>query len=75
MAKMFDELGGLGKLVAGKTVAMKVNLTGGPHQRLGHLGAESAHWTHPAVIAASRIPDEQSGRAESSDTRVAVEHG
>jgi uncharacterized protein (DUF362 family) len=53
MAKMFDELGGLGKLVAGKTVAMKVNLTGGPHQRLGHLGAESAHWTHPAVIAAT----------------------
>ena len=51
MAKMFDQLGGLGRLVAGKTVAMKVNLTGGPTQRLGHLPAESAHWTHPAVIA------------------------
>ena len=50
---MFDQLGGLGKLVAGKTVAMKVNLTGGPSQRLGHLPAELAHWTHPAVIAAT----------------------
>jgi uncharacterized protein (DUF362 family) len=51
MDKMFDQLGGLGRLVAGKTVAMKVNLTGGPTQRLGHLPAESAHWTHPRVIA------------------------
>ncbi len=53
LGKMFDQLGGLGKLVSGKTVAMKVNLTGGPQQRLGHLPAESAHWTHPAVIAAT----------------------
>ncbi|HYP08579.1 MAG TPA: DUF362 domain-containing protein [Bryobacteraceae bacterium] len=53
LSKMFDQIGGLGKLVAGKTVAMKVNLTGGPSQRLAHVGAESAHWTHPAVIAAT----------------------
>ena len=38
MDKMFDQLGGLGRLVAGKTVAMKVKvLAGGPTQRLGHL--------------------------------------
>ena len=53
MDKMFDRLGGLARLVAGRTVAMKVNLTGGPTQRLGHLPAESAHWTHPQVIAAT----------------------
>lgn len=50
MQKMFDQLGGLGKLVAGKTVAIKVNLTGSPDYRLGYLPAESAHWTHPRVI-------------------------
>ena len=51
--KMFDQLGGLGRLVAGKTVAIKVNLTGSPKDRLGHLPAESAHWTHPRVIGAT----------------------
>ena len=29
LGRMFDQLGGLGKLVAGKTVAIKVNMTGG----------------------------------------------
>ncbi|MDP2898640.1 MAG: DUF362 domain-containing protein, partial [bacterium] len=37
----------------GKTVAMKVNLTGVPTTRLGYLPAELAHWTHPAVIGAT----------------------
>src|SRR3954468_15158249 len=44
MQKMFDGLGGLGRIVAGKTVAIKVNLTGSPDYRLGYLPAESAHW-------------------------------
>ena len=30
LERMFDELGGLGRLVKGRTVAMKVNLTGMP---------------------------------------------
>ena len=50
LARMMDQLGGLGKLVAGKTVAVKINLTGAPSYRLGHAPAELAHWTHPAVI-------------------------
>jgi uncharacterized protein (DUF362 family) len=53
MQKMFDQLGGLGRLVAGKTVAMKVNLTGSPTYRLDHLPLEDTHYTHPAVIAAT----------------------
>lgn len=53
METMFDQLGGLGTLVNGKTVAMKVNLTGNPKDRLGYLPAESAHWTHPRVIAST----------------------
>jgi uncharacterized protein (DUF362 family) len=50
---MFDQIGGLARLVKGKTVAIKVNLTGDPKYRLRHLPAELAHWTHPAVIGAT----------------------
>jgi len=35
MDKMFDQLGGLGRLVKGKTVAIKINLIGVRWQRLG----------------------------------------
>jgi uncharacterized protein (DUF362 family) len=50
LTRMMDQLGGLGKLVAGKTVTVKINLTGAPTYRLGYDPAELAHWTHPAVI-------------------------
>ena len=53
MQKMFDQLGGLGRLVNGKTVAIKINLTGPPTYRLGHLPLEDTHYTHPRVIAAA----------------------
>ncbi len=53
LAKMFDQLGGLGRIVKGKTVAIKVNLTGTPAQRLGSLPPEVTHWTHPAVLGAT----------------------
>jgi uncharacterized protein (DUF362 family) len=53
LEKIFDQLGGMGSLVKGKTVAMKVNLTGVPTTRLGYVPAELAHWTHPAVIGAT----------------------
>lgn len=49
MRKMFDELGGLGRLVNGKTVTVKINLTGSPELRLGVTPAERAQYTHPAV--------------------------
>jgi uncharacterized protein (DUF362 family) len=49
---MFDQLGGLGRLVQGKTVAIKINLTGPPTYRLGYWPLEETHYTHPAVIAA-----------------------
>jgi uncharacterized protein (DUF362 family) len=53
MARMFDQLGGIGKLVNGKTVAIKFNLTGLPQQRIGHLPPCDTHFTHPAVLAAA----------------------
>jgi uncharacterized protein (DUF362 family) len=53
LQKMFDQLGGLGKLVNGKTVAIKINLTGSPTYRLGYEPLENTHYTHPAVVAAT----------------------
>ena len=53
IARMFDQLGGVGKLVKGKTVAIKFNLTGSPNQRLGNLPPSDTHFTHPAVIGAA----------------------
>jgi hypothetical protein len=49
---VFDQLGGLGTLVKGKTVAMKINLTGAPTYRIGYLPLEDTHYTNPYVIAA-----------------------
>ena len=53
LGRMFDQLGGLGKLVAGKTVALKLNLTGSPRQRFGTVPSELSHYTHPAVVGAT----------------------
>jgi len=50
--RMFDQLGGLGRLVQGRTVAIKLNLTGPPTIRLGRRPAGLAHWVHPTVIGA-----------------------
>jgi uncharacterized protein (DUF362 family) len=53
LARMFDQIGGLSRLVKGKTVAIKVNLTGNPHQRLGTMPNEITQWTHPAIIGST----------------------
>ena len=47
---MFDQLGGLGRLVNGKTVTIKVNLTGPPETRLNNSPVGSAQWVHWSVI-------------------------
>jgi uncharacterized protein (DUF362 family) len=53
MQRMFDQIGGLGRLVKGKTVAIKINMTGDASYRLGRAPAEETHYTHPRVIAAA----------------------
>jgi uncharacterized protein (DUF362 family) len=53
MQKLFDQLGGLERIVRNKTVAIKVNLTGSPTLRLGYAPLEDTHYTHPGVIAAA----------------------
>jgi uncharacterized protein (DUF362 family) len=50
--RMFDRIGGLGRLVKGRTVAVKLNLTGPSTIRLGLLPPGLAHWVHPRVIGA-----------------------
>src|SRR5271157_961723 len=51
--KMFDQLGGLGGLVKGKTVAVKVNFIGVRWSRLGNALMEDTYWTHPRIIGAT----------------------
>ena len=53
LAKMFDQIGGLDKLVRGKTVAIKLNLTGTSDNRLHYAPPELTHWVHPAVVGAT----------------------
>ncbi len=50
LATMFDQLGGLQPLVRGKTVAIKLNLTGTPDTKLGVAANQMTHWVHPQVI-------------------------
>lgn len=52
LEKMFDELGGLGRLVNGKTVAVKVNFIGPRWYRLGRAKMVDTFWTHPRLIGA-----------------------
>ena len=74
MQKMFDQLGGLGRLVKGKTVAIKINLTGAPTYRLGYLPLEDTHYTHPQVIAAAVAPDGPGRRAAHPDPGEPLVH-
>lgn len=50
MAAMFDQLGGLAPLVRGKTVAIKLNMTSVPKDKLNGMPNEMTHWVHPQVI-------------------------
>jgi uncharacterized protein (DUF362 family) len=50
---MFDQLGGLQRVVKGKTVAVKLNLTGRANDRVKGLPVEQTHWVHPQVVGAT----------------------
>ena len=53
LATMFDQLGGLPKLVRNKTVTIKLNMTGGPRNRLNGAAPGLTHMVHPKVIMAT----------------------
>ena len=50
LSTMFDQLGGLEGLVKGKTVAIKLNMTGPSSDKLNSMPNQMTHWVHPQVI-------------------------
>ena len=50
MAKQFDQIGGLGGLMRGKTVTMKLNLTGSG--RFPGYSEGQTYWVHPDMVGA-----------------------
>ena len=61
--KMFDELGGLTRLVQNKTVSIKLNLTGSPGLRFQGKTLGQTHYTHPRhVLAMTTILDRAGAR-------------
>jgi uncharacterized protein (DUF362 family) len=53
LATMFDQLGGLERLVRNKTVTVKLNMTGSPGQRVNGLAPALTHYTHPKLVGAT----------------------
>jgi uncharacterized protein (DUF362 family) len=53
LATMFDQLGGLERVVRGKTVTIKVNMTGSPGVRVRGKAPALTHYTHPKVLGAT----------------------
>ncbi len=53
VAKAFDQIGGIGSLVRGKTITMKLNITGGPRTRFAGLLPGATHWVHPNLVGAA----------------------
>ena len=52
LATMFEQLGGLDRLVRGKTVTVKLNLTGSPGLRFKGKALGVTHYTHPKLVGA-----------------------
>lgn len=50
LSKMFDRIGGAGRLVRNKTVTVKLNLTGSPGLRFQGKPLGSTHYTHPKTL-------------------------
>ena len=53
LAAMFDQLGGLDRIVRGKTVTIKLNLTGSPGYRFMGKPLGVTHYTHPKLVGAT----------------------
>lgn len=53
LATMFDQLGGLDRLVRNKTVTVKLNMTGSPGQRVKGRAPALTHYTHPKLVGAT----------------------
>jgi uncharacterized protein (DUF362 family) len=52
MGRMFDQIGGLERLVRNKTVTVKLNLTGSPGLRFEGRPLGVTHYSHPRTVTA-----------------------
>jgi uncharacterized protein (DUF362 family) len=52
LADLFDQVGGVDKLVRGKTVTIKLNLTGSPGLRYPGKTLGATHYVHPKLVGA-----------------------
>lgn len=50
LSKMFDQIGGLHRLAANKTVTIKLNLTGSPGLRFQGKALGLTHYSHPKTV-------------------------
>src|SRR5579859_7825294 len=50
LARLFDQVGGLSRIVRGKTVAVKINMTGHTNDLVQGMPIGMTHWVHPEVI-------------------------
>ena len=53
MQKMFDQIGGIAKLVSGKTVAVKISMASPIRERTNFRPAWCTRWSHPSVVGAA----------------------
>jgi uncharacterized protein (DUF362 family) len=53
LATMFDQLGGLAGIVRGKTVTIKLNMTGSPGLRVDGRPPGVTHYVHPKLVGAT----------------------
>ena len=53
LATMFDQLGGLDRIVRGKTVTIKLNMTGSPGLRVEGRAPGVTHYVHPKLVGAT----------------------
>jgi uncharacterized protein (DUF362 family) len=56
-----DQIGGIDRLIRGKTVTVKLNLTGGPRMKLGGLPAHRTYHVHPDFVACTCAALHQAG--------------
>jgi uncharacterized protein (DUF362 family) len=61
LEKMFDSLGGLGRVVKNKTVTVKLNLTGSPALRFQGKAPARTHYSHPRMVMAMAHLLEEAG--------------
>jgi len=60
---LFDQIGGVGSLVRGKTVTVKLNLTGNPNGRFQGLVPGKTHWSNETLTGAlCRVLGEQGAK-------------